>query len=47
MLVAALLFGTATTAQSQGRTSVNLADREAVLAAWLNEYNRTEPRVDG
>lgn len=46
MLVAALLFGTATTAQSQGRTSVNLADREAVLAAWLNEYNRTEPNPE-
>ena len=45
-LVAALLLGTATTAQSQARTSVNLADREAVLGAWLDEYNRTEPNPE-
>lgn len=38
----AMLVGAATAVQSKGRTSVDLADRDAVLNAWLNEQSRLD-----
>lgn len=45
-LATALLLGSGAVAHSQSRSSINLADRDAVLAAWTTEYNRTEPAIE-